>query len=338
MINLASILGHVLTCDPRFAQQLQEELRTLGGNSRIETLSPGVLLIDRSEGNYSLAFDLQERTPFFLRHMFPISKTVANPSLENVVDTCETVIPNSLSNLKVGVQCRVLAKDTEYRAHDVKLEIDKIFSERGGNSEMRYPEYIVSILIAKQGYIGWSTPQQNLTRWSGGSVHYGVAENGLSRAQHKLEEAVEVLGVDLGSCQSALDLGAAPGGWTAFLLAKGVKVTAVDTGELDATLLKQSGLTFLRQNAFDLRFRPESFDLLTCDMSWNPLRTVHLLAELAPTLNRQGQLIFTVKFMGRSPLRTVRECIETLAGSFTFVRGRHLWHNREELTLYLERK
>ncbi len=50
----------------------------------------------------------------------------------------------------------------------------------------------------------------------------------VSRAEHKLAEAIHVFGLDLRAGMRAIDLGAAPGGWTFLLAERGLDVVAVD--------------------------------------------------------------------------------------------------------------
>jgi len=328
----------MLSCDPRFRQSLGEELKQFDGNITVSNIAQGVLLIDRLEGNQSLWSSILENTPLFLRHLFPVMLTVPATNLQEIVAAAVALLPTELSNSKVAVQSRIFDEEPVYRAIDIKNSIDHYVVARQGLPTVKNPDFIVSILIASKAYVGFSRTRDNLTSWSGGAVHYGGAQNSINRAQHKLEEALEVLEIDISQCTSALDLGAAPGGWTKLLLSKGLNVTAVDTGELQPELLKNRKLTFLRQNAFNLKLPQLKFDVITCDMSWNPRNTAELLNTLAPAVKPQGKLIVTVKFMGNSPLGTTRDCILRLNESYVFIKGRHLWHNREELTLYLEKK
>jgi len=245
------------------------------------------------------------------------------------------------------------------KPRDVKARIDLWLQNNGHHPVVKGPELIISVLLtANEAYLGLSTPADNLTSWNGGAVHYRATQDLLSRAGHKLEEALEVLNIDLKdevqaldrdlraivkspACDihvQALDLGAAPGGWTNLLLDKGLRVTAVDTGDLSPHLQNHPRLRFLKQNAFDLKLTGAFFDILTCDMSWDPLRTARLLVQLAPALKPWGHVVLTVKFMGGKPLSTIHQCLALLKQEFAFIRGRHLWHNREEVTLYLRRR
>lgn len=70
---------------------------------------------------------------------------------------------------------------------------------------------------------------------------------------------------------SAVDLGAAPGGWTWQLVKRGLAVTAVDNGSM-ASVLPESGLVeHCRVDGF--RYRPpKPVDWLVCDIVEQPSR------------------------------------------------------------------
>ena len=70
-----------------------------------------------------------------------------------------------------------------------------------------------------------------------------------SRAYFKLEEALDLAGVeDLGG-KRALDLGAAPGGWTECLLDRGASVVAVDPGALDDAVARRPGVRHIQKKS-----------------------------------------------------------------------------------------
>jgi len=134
----------------------------------------------------------------------------------------------------------------------------------------------------------------------------------------------------------ALDLGAAPGGWTQELLSRGLQVLAVDTGELDPRLAGVPGLRFLQANVKHLRLSPQDqFDLITCDMSWDPIFTAKLVNGLVGHLRSGGQVIMTVKLMGKKPLPVIERVLNLLDKRLRVSHAQHLWHNRQEITLHL---
>ena len=136
---------------------------------------------------------------------------------------------------------------------------------------------------------------------------------------------------------SAVDLGAAPGGWTWQLVRRHVKVTAVDNGNLDPALADTGLVRHRREDG--LRFRPpEPVDWMVCDMVEQPSR----VAELAARWIREGwcrETIFNLKL----PMKRRREEVESCRGRIARIlegvdfrlRLKHLYHDREEITAHL---
>jgi len=332
----------VLTCDPRLGRELTQELRISFPGFALEMLAPGVFLASGCTASAKLLNATREKRPVFVRHLFPVYRTIAleNSAFDPLAmgEECSSLLSH-LSPSPIAVQCRIVDAAAPYRAVDIKAAVDAVLERLGHLPETKHPLGIISVVIVKsRAYIGVSTPEQNLSRWNGGAAHYGGAQNALSRAEHKIEEAFEVFGVKQSPGGQALDLGAAPGGWTSFLLKQGYFVTAVDPGALDASLTCHPRLSYLQKNAWQLNVREEFFDLFTCDMGRSALRTVEVLLRLAPSLKEGGQLLMTVKFMGEKPLPLLSECRRRLEPSFSYISGRHLWHNREEVTFYLVKR
>ena len=154
----------------------------------------------------------------------------------------------------------------------------------------------------------------------------------VSRAAAKLTEVVGVLGVSLASVRGAIDVGAAPGGWTAALADAGVtSVVAVDPAALDAGVLSRPAVTHVRAlsdaagtvDAVRAALRASAgvptADLLLCDANASPGRTVRALRPLTSLLRPGGLAILTLKCAhGGSPYgdgkafaaRLVREKLE----------------------------
>jgi 23S rRNA (cytidine2498-2'-O)-methyltransferase len=187
-------------------------------------------------------------------------------------------------------------------------------------------------------YYGVSAPADNISDWSGGMVRFQKEEGQVSRAKFKLLEAEETFDLDLSDFQRALDVGAAPGGWTSLLLDRGVKVTAVDPGDMHPALLDDPNLTYLKKNASDVQFDKGSFDLLVCDMSWSPKQMAKLVTDLMNGLESGGTALITVKLMHKKPFQTVKETVAAFGDEMELLRAKQLFHNREELTLYLKKK
>ncbi len=81
-----------------------------------------------------------------------------------------------------------------------------------------------------------------------------------SRSALKLEEAIVTLLDDelreqIAPGASAIDLGAAPGGWSSVLLRRGVFVTGVDHAEMDESIVRAENFIHSRQDAF--KYKPK---------------------------------------------------------------------------------
>ncbi|MGZ4134509.1 MAG: SAM-dependent methyltransferase, partial [Tumebacillaceae bacterium] len=123
-----------------------------------------------------------------------------------------------------------------------------------------------------------------------------------------------------------------------LLLDRGVKVTAVDPGDMHPSLLEDPNLTYLKKNASEVTFEQGSFDLLVCDMSWSPKQMAKLVTDLLDGLESGGTAIITVKLMHKKPFQTVKETVAAFGEEMELLRAKQLFHNREELTLYLKKR
>ena len=158
-----------------------------------------------------------------------------------------------------------------------------------------------------------------------------------SRSYLKVEEAYVVLGREPVSGETVCDLGAAPGGWSYSAAKHGARVVAVDNGPLKGGALDHPNIEHRREDAF--KFAPpegQSFDWLFCDMVEDPHR---VLREILATWLARGwcrRFVVNLKFGRVDPIVLLRELLtpdSPLVAHGGGVRIRHLYHDREELTL-----
>lgn len=176
--------------------------------------------------------------------------------------------------------------------------------------------------------------------WPQGIPRVRVRGRSPSRSGHKLAEAFLAL---VGQAPAvvpgavAVDLGAAPGGWTSQLLALGYSVVAVDNGPLDAALLDTGRVTHRREDGF--RFRPaQPVEWMVCDIVESPARVARLAADWL----REGwcrQAIFNLKLPMKRRWEAVEQARhdigERLAATPHRLRLKQLYHDREEVTAWL---
>jgi 23S rRNA (cytidine2498-2'-O)-methyltransferase len=163
-----------------------------------------------------------------------------------------------------------------------------------------------------------------------------------SRSTLKLDEAFLVL-LDEGERagwlkpgMTAVDLGAAPGGWTWQFVRRSMRVTAVDNGPMDRALMDSGLVAHLREDGF--RFRPKKpVDWLVCDMVEQPRR----IAELISRWLAQGwcrRAIFNLKLPMKKRYEETQRCLDQVRTVAHDVRARQLYHDREEITAFAQRQ
>ncbi len=161
-----------------------------------------------------------------------------------------------------------------------------------------------------------------------------------SRSTLKLDEAIQVLLTPGERARlfkpgmSAVDLGAAPGGWTFQLVQRGLRVIAVDNGKIDERLLSSGKVEHRREDGF--RFRAKNpVDWLVCDMVEQPSRVVALMVEWLRSGRCRGA-IFNLKLPMRKRyaawIEARSELLKLARPKFRFC-AKQLYHDREEITV-----
>jgi len=194
--------------------------------------------------------------------------------------------------------------------------------------------------------LGLSAPGRS-SPWPMGIPRLRMPAQAPSRSALKLVEAIEVfLGEDLAlermrAGRAAVDLGAAPGGWSFVLASRGLRVQAVDNGPLAPAVLATEMVEHRREDAF--RFRPRHpVDWMVCDVVAQPARIAALVAKwIAQRWCRE--IFFNLKLPMKKRYEEVvrlRELILAEAkrgGDKVELRLKQLYHDREEVTGYLRR-
>jgi len=193
-------------------------------------------------------------------------------------------------------------------------------------------------------YAGLSWPG-NASPWPMGIPRLKLPRSAPSRSTLKLEEAfLFFLGEEPKSLQpgmKAVDLGAAPGGWTWQLVKRSIRVIAVDNGPMDPALMDSGIVEHLRADGFRY-LPPKPVDWLVCDMVEQPSRIAGLVASwLAGGHCRQAMFNLKLPMKKRyEELKRCRDIIETTLDDAEVpfrLAFKQLYHDREEVTGYLLR-
>jgi 23S rRNA (cytidine2498-2'-O)-methyltransferase len=344
----------IVTAHPEFLDAALDELRHLDKRlTRVELLAEGITLCATPDV-VALARLAAEQHPIFVRHIAPVQVIVPLTHTEQDVSELAAAIASlpAFEQLEPGqrfaVQTRLIQSDgvmvkRPYSSGYLNQALaEAIAEETRAIESIKKPQIVVSLLCtAEKGYAGISPAQENLSDWPGGARHFAQTPEQISRAEFKLLEGLEVFGVTLPEKGRALDLGAAPGGWTRLLLEAGLQVVAVDPARLDPRLTNQPRLEHYRgyaetylENAVEAH---KSFDIIVNDMRMDARDAARLLGQAARCLRRDGFVISMFKLPHATheinPLATLKEALRLLDRYYGVVHARQLFHNRQEVTV-----
>ncbi len=194
--------------------------------------------------------------------------------------------------------------------------------------------------------IGTSDPH-NSTAEAMGILRMKMPYEAPSRSVLKLAEAFEVFLYESDKTQwirpgmRAVDLGAAPGGWTWHLVSLGMQVTAVDNGPLKGVVANHPAVKHLRQDGF--HYRPKhAVDWLVCDMIEQPDRVAALVADWVAS-GLTDRAFFNLKLPMKKRVGALNEALTGIRMILDKknikyrLKAKQLYHDREEVTVFLAR-
>lgn len=330
---------YICTANHGFAPYAQEELRRLFGAVKSTLLLPGeIFLATLPSEPEEVSRQLSQNLPIFLRHIQPVQFQD-----EGNIDALQRMAVylgsrSELQGKKVSLHVRKGPTSFwEQSPGELREWIQEQLQTLDAEFTVQDPAYVISVYADGDAlYAGVSLPEENLSTWNGGAIRFRKEDGQISRAKFKLMEAEKEFDIPFYSFRNAVDIGASPGGWTSFLLERGMKVIAVDPALMHESLRNYPGLKILRKNAGEVKFRENEFDLLVCDMSWSPKLMAKLVTGLLHSLSPGGTAIVTVKLMHKKPLAMIKEIIAMFEGErMQIQRAKQLFHNRDEITLYM---
>ncbi|WP_019910712.1 SAM-dependent methyltransferase [Paenibacillus sp. HW567] len=330
---------YICTANHGFAPYAQEELRRLFGAVKSTLLLPGEIFLATLEAEpEEVSRVLAGHLPIFLRHIQPVQ--FQDQGEMSALERLSVYLSrrSELAGEKVSLHVRKGGSSFwPDSPGELREWLQGHLQELGAEFTVHEPAYVISVYAAGDAlYAGVSRPEDNLSSWNGGMIRFRKEDGQISRAKFKLMEAEKEFSIPFQSFRNAVDIGASPGGWTSFLLERGLKVTAVDPALMHESLRKNPALKILRKNAGEVKFQDNEFDLLVCDMSWSPKLMAKLVTGLLHSLSPGGTAIVTVKLMHKKPMAVIKEIIAMFEDERMQVqRAKQLFHNRDEITLYM---
>lgn len=211
--------------------------------------------------------------------------------------------------------------------------------------QKRAPVLHLFLLSGTTGYLGLSYPENN-SPLENGIMRLKFPAEAPSRSTLKLEEAfIQFIpkaqwGTRLASGMNAVDLGACPGGWTYQLVKRSMMVTAIDNGPIAESLMETGQVKHLMLDGFKFEPAKRNIYWLVCDMIEQPQRVASRIAEWL--INGWCQeTIFNLKLPMKRRYETVKEVLVDFekrlqqAGLSYELQAKHLYHDREEVTVHV---
>jgi 23S rRNA (cytidine2498-2'-O)-methyltransferase len=330
--------------------ELQQAIADAGSGSRAEYLpGSGLVLCLPRRGANALPGALRWRELVFARQILfdsqpvselpredriaPLAAAAAGYAMQFAdvwVETADTNEAKELSRLATRLQGPLRGA----------LERAQLLAAEGA----RAPRLHCLLLGPAEARLALGMPHASAP-WPMGIPRLRMPREAPSRSTLKLAEAFLSLMSEPERSRSlrpgmqAVDLGAAPGGWTWQLVARHMHVIAVDNGTLAPALLDTGQVRHLREDGF--RYRPKKpVDWLTCDIVEQPARIAALVAQwLAQGWTQRA--IFNLKLPMKKRLPELERCRAIVAeamdgaGLRWGLRVKQLYHDREEVTAFL---
>lgn len=333
----SSSKGFVITykdlSEPYLFNELNEEL-------------PNVKLLER--GKQCAAFSIEDYTLLlsqireyrfvFAQHIHPFLFNSEIRPICDYADLAEIIFPFLDKDCTYTCQCRIATKnELSYSNSDLTIWLSDYLSSTGFQINSAGAEISVSLtLLGQSAYIGISRLEDNISKWNGGVLFYN-AQNTICRSELKLEEAFEAFHLSTNYGLSALDLGAAPGGWTHFLLSQNFEVDAIDPANLDPSVLSHPKVAHYQMTAAEfVRENPhKTYDIIVNDMKMDTNESIDIIRDLSGQLNEDGVCILTLKLPKKQVTKRLQIAREVLSKQFHTVRMRQLYYNRSEVTVFL---
>ncbi len=337
----------VFTSKPDFKKIAKDEFRVKVGYTKfIDWIGDGIALIQTDKDFITISNILKTKQAIFIRHINPVQIEVNIDFTENALNILKENIKPLLPFINIdesfSVQSRILdnLEERVYGRFEINQELASEIEKTGAKLDVKNPKQILSILcVGNLALIGLSKAEDNLSNWAGGEHRFEREENQVSRSEFKLLEAIEVFNVKIPKKKLALDLGASPGGWTRVLRTYyNMRVISVDPADLNPILVNDNKVSHIRITAQKfIKTNEKIFDVIVDDMKLDVNISIEIMNNASKFLNKNGIAIVTLKLPNKNIIETIEKAIQSLKQNYTIIGIRQLFHNRQEITVVLEK-
>jgi len=340
----------LLYCRPGFEQDcVQEALRQARQQKPITGIEQPAIIPD--SGHVVIALNEQSlswRELIFTRQLMLLHHWIAAlPERDRLTPILEAVaaLPGTFGTLWMEMPDTNEGKLLATFTRRFQPLLESALREQGRlQDDIKLPRLHIFFPGKSSAMICSSNPHNSANALMG-IVRQSMPPEAPSRSTMKLAEAIEVF-MDrseqsrlMRQGMTAVDLGAAPGGWTWQLVKRGIRVTAVDNGPMKGALINHPLVQHLKQDGFKYAPR-KAVDWLVCDMVDKPSK----VAELIGAWFAAGwckHVIFNLKLPMKQRLAALDSALGGICkrlddeGINYRMMAKQLYHDREEVTVFL---
>lgn len=327
-------MKYLITCNENSQYLLDQEIKSHNGLGSIEWLSETEGILESKLTNEKLVEVIRTTPIIFIRHLFPVLGTVDFDKALTILN--EIKLEN---NKSFSLQIRS-PQNLRKESIEIRNTIVDEFKNQGFTLNVKNPDQIISLYFTdNEVYYGLGTTALQLSKWSAGMVHFSKEQSKISRAEFKLREVFETFDVPLVH-GLAIDLGAAPGGWTQVLVEQGFSVIAIDPAKLAPSVKANPKVTHFKGSSQDFLKQMEglTFDVMVNDMKMSIKPSLGIFHSLSENLSPYGYGIITLKLPKEYNYSYISDVLRDVRKLFKIKEARQLFHNRHEITLLVQKK
>jgi 23S rRNA (cytidine2498-2'-O)-methyltransferase len=344
----------LLTCRAGFEKEVAAEISDITAHAQVQ----GYVKARAGDGFARfVSFDedglqrLVEKTDF--QTLTFIRQWLITPGLQENLPQGDRVAPLLQAALSLPrAACLVVehadtneGKSLAALGRSVGRHLQQALQDQGHWQERSQWQLQLMFVTGDSAFVG-ASPVRNSARWPNGVPRLRLPKSAPSRATLKLEEAWHHFipkpewDERLRGGMRAVDLGAAPGGWTWQLVNKSMWVHAVDNGPMNEDLMESGQVTHHRTDGF--HYTPaRPVDWLVCDIADKPARVAAMIAKWGA--NRWcREAVFNLKLPMKQRYAAVQDCRHLIESKLAeagvqpvSLRFKQLYHDREEVTGHL---
>lgn len=341
-------------CREEYEEALRSEILARCGPVAAEASGPGLVRIEAALPE-AAARALQAPL-IFERQRLEAAVWLAAPGLKGLAREAVVRLMPAISRSSGSWTAHIFAPDTASasplapRAANLERVLMEFLGERFPAVARRFvperearPPAVASVLqlclTAADGAWGSAMPLAALSDSRPGGIHRMPFDpRSPSRSYLKIEEAFDRMQEQPRRGQSAVDLGAAPGGWSHAFLKRGCTVTAVDRGPMRVPVDPAAGGELRHRREDGITFVPPErerpVDWLVSDMLQAAGTNIGMMRKWIEK-RWMRRFVFNIKLPQQEPYPALRPLEEYLQ-SMPHVRYgmRQLYHDRREVTVW----